>query len=155
MKQYEVTLRSGKKIVGNEFEIAEKLDIMVSTLTVYARAFKRGSTAKTRRIVNIIEYESKEHIPRTERCDEDCFNCKFPDCIWTAKANRVHKESKLKPCPCCGAEAKLDVLLGKKYKHYRIACTQTEMCGLSQRMFDTEEEAVRSWNRRAYERQAD
>lgn len=52
----------------------------------------------------------------------------------------------LKPCPFCGNEARI------VYNHDQscmVQCTNVYICAARQELFDTEKEAVESWNRRA------
>ena len=53
-------------------------------------------------------------------------------------------ERRLKPCPFCGghAEIKCDVL----YRGYNARC---QLCGVNTRNFETKDEAIEAWNRRA------
>jgi len=52
----------------------------------------------------------------------------------------------LKPCPFCGGEA-IAEMNENWYWEYEVYCTK---CGATfQTSFDTEEEAVKAWNRRA------
>ena len=53
-------------------------------------------------------------------------------------------EPKLKPCPFCGGEAIVNLLLGK----YCITCTGC-MGGIFPASWQTREEAIEAWNRRA------
>jgi hypothetical protein len=57
-----------------------------------------------------------------------------------------------KPCPLCGSEAKADGYrscdcCGKAYNG-RVVCTN-ERCGCEVSHFDSDEEALEAWNRRA------
>jgi len=51
---------------------------------------------------------------------------------------------KLKPCPFCGGEAKLNLLLG----NYCVTCTEC-MGAIFPARGMTKEEAIEAWNRRA------
>ena len=51
---------------------------------------------------------------------------------------------KLKPCPFCGGEAKLNLLLG----NYCVTCKSC-MGAIFPATGMTEEEAIEAWNRRA------
>ena len=58
------------------------------------------------------------------------------------------KDERLKPCPCCGKEARLTIY-GEKPYSVRVNCSDIFNCGLTQEWFDTEREAIEAWNRRA------
>jgi len=53
---------------------------------------------------------------------------------------------KLKPCPFCGAKARIDVSGGGE--GYRVACTRILGCGAKFEWFDEEEAAIDAWNTR-------
>ena len=60
--------------------------------------------------------------------------------------------AKLKPCPFCGGEAEVDILEHQYRgfpKTYGVMCLNCN-CGTDW-FFETEEEAVAAWNRRAEE----
>ena len=52
--------------------------------------------------------------------------------------------SELKPCPFCGGEAKIN----ENYSGYIPYCTNRECAG-DKVFFDTDEEAIEEWNKRA------
>ena len=54
--------------------------------------------------------------------------------------------NKLKPCPFCGAEAEVHKNVFAEGTVYTVECISCS-CGLD--WFDTEEEAIEAWNRRA------
>lgn len=55
----------------------------------------------------------------------------------------------IKPCPFCGAEARLEIRGYDHKREYRVACSAVNNCGGSQYWFDKQREAVAAWNRRA------
>lgn len=57
-------------------------------------------------------------------------------------------EFELKPCPFCGYDAFINRFSGE-IDGYSISCSAIEYCGATQEKFDTEEEAIEAWNRRA------
>lgn len=156
MRYFDVTLRDGKKVFGTAREVCAALDLQVASLKHYAYSFRRGDRPSTKRIANIVWVESTEKAAKEMPCDEDCFNCKFKDCIWDESKKTPPKNAKRLPrCPFCGAEAKIEVFRGKKRTHYRVFCSETERCGVAQRMFDNEDEAIAAWERRVNAGQAD
>ena len=54
-------------------------------------------------------------------------------------------DDELKPCPFCGAMARLEYI----DLMYRIRCCDVFGCGANQGFFDTVEKAIAKWNRRA------
>lgn len=66
---------------------------------------------------------------------------------WTLENEKGHAMPgiknclELKPCPCCGKEAKM-------HKFWAIKCNK---CGLNTARFDDRENAIAAWNRRAPE----
>lgn len=55
---------------------------------------------------------------------------------------------RLKPCPFCGGEAKLDVhVFGKLGNTFGIRCTECQ--AQTRGFYDTADEATEAWNRRA------
>lgn len=51
-------------------------------------------------------------------------------------------EQKLKPCPFCGGEASIYVAYDDGY------CVCCDECGCCLPVYNTEEDAIREWNRR-------
>lgn len=51
---------------------------------------------------------------------------------------------KLKPCPFCGGEAQ--ILIIKEQKFHSVRCIK---CRTLTDIYETEEEAIEAWNRRA------
>lgn len=60
----------------------------------------------------------------------------------------------LKPCPFCGGEAKINRIVNTFYQYARYfsSCTR---CSAESKVFETEQEAIKSWNTRAYEEKND
>lgn len=54
--------------------------------------------------------------------------------------------TELKPCPFCGADARI---VSAGFESRYIRCSNIKDCGCKFEWFDTEEEAVNAWNRRA------
>lgn len=52
---------------------------------------------------------------------------------------------KLKPCPCCGGDAVIEINASTSF---RISCRNIYSCGVLQHWFDTLDEAIEAWNRR-------
>lgn len=65
--------------------------------------------------------------------------------IWTER--QVNGMTELKPCPFCGGEAELNLLLG----NYCVTCKSC-MGAIFPAAGMTEEEAIELWNRRAGEK---
>lgn len=57
--------------------------------------------------------------------------------------------SELKPCPFCGSEA--NMLGDYDYSNYHANCTNDECGCYWVACYETEQEAIEAWNRRAYE----
>lgn len=55
-------------------------------------------------------------------------------------------ENELKPCPFCGGEARI---CSAGFEATYIRCANIKDCGCKFEWFDTEEEAIEAWNRRA------
>lgn len=55
----------------------------------------------------------------------------------------VSTNNLLLPCPHCGGEAKISLILG----NYIIACTECPSCMLGS-LYQTKEQAIAAWNRR-------
>ena len=59
---------------------------------------------------------------------------------------------RLKPCPFCGGEAIVEKAKSKPYFErrlpYRVKCKWCH-CALAYQFFETENDAIKAWNRRA------
>ena len=74
-------------------------------------------------------------------------------------------DSKLKPCPFCSGEAEIKVRkINTRWRRdrgeprYRVHCTNKSASCMGvyvNRYYDTEEEAVKAWDRRANDGEAD
>lgn len=58
---------------------------------------------------------------------------------------RMKETTKMKPCPFCGGEAKLEHYEGDGYLPM---CSVEGCCGMVEIWFDTPEKAIEAWNRR-------
>ena len=61
---------------------------------------------------------------------------------------KLKKYEKLKPCPFCGGEAKINRIVNTFYQYARYfsSCTR---CSAESKVFETEQEAIEAWNTRA------
>lgn len=100
-----------------------------------------------------------------EEIDKSCRFCKYGDggedeypCIecterYSNQFEPKPKEPKLKMCPFCGGKAKVRSEDRKKGKAYWAYCAEPIETGCDVRpvtcKFDTKEEAIEAWNRRA------
>lgn len=57
----------------------------------------------------------------------------------------MKETTKMKPCPFCGGEAKLEHYEGDGYLPM---CSVEGCCGMVEIWFDTPEKAIEAWNRR-------
>ena len=53
-------------------------------------------------------------------------------------------EKNLNQCPVCGNDAEIVIWLAKYYIAYRVMCTH---CTCATVPYDTEEEAIKAWNK--------
>jgi len=67
--------------------------------------------------------------------------------VWRrdAKAQLESARKKIKPCPCCGREARVWEVAGD---NVFVRCSNISKCGLKQEWFDDEQEAIDAWNKR-------
>lgn len=72
----------------------------------------------------------------------------------------MNERIELKPCPFCGGNAKLvdhtfwnDTTKSFSYKSYGVMCRHCGVQGFQ--FYETEEEAINAWNRRATDGKAD
>ena len=67
---------------------------------------------------------------------------------------KLKKYEKLKSCPFCGGEAKINRIVNTFYQYARYfsSCTR---CSAESKVFETEQEAIEAWNTREYEEDND
>lgn len=61
---------------------------------------------------------------------------------------KIGFSDELKLCPCCGSRAFIETRSGQGAS-FRVTCKKIMDCGLTQYWFDTDQEAIDAWNRRA------
>ena len=57
---------------------------------------------------------------------------------------------KLKPCPFCGGEARINIF-AHGWNGYSVSCSNIYKCRATQEKFNTEKEAIEAWNTRVGE----
>ena len=87
-RHYRIFLTTGVVVSGNIDECAQQMRIAKSTLQSYLSRFRRKRDHGLKKILRV--EQSRPTIYRvTKICDEDCFNCVYPDCIWNASYETV------------------------------------------------------------------
>lgn len=82
-----------------------------------------------------LEVSGECYLDKAEHCHNDCGICVEENIKWDIQPEP------LKPCPCCGGEARHFEKIGGMY----VKCTT---CGLQTDFCETKSEAEKKWNRR-------